>query len=133
MKKVLIGLLGLLLLTSCTETIVQECPNWKVVDITAPENSWGWDAAGGYYFATVDVPELTDFVCKDGFVQIYEVDGDYQWPLPYTRYKEDEEGNRWEVTMDYEFAPGVVYFYCSANDFLESHPGEKHFRLVLQW
>lgn len=130
MKKVLIGLLGMLLLTSCTERI--ECTNWKIVDIEVPENSWGWNDAG-YYVATVDVPELDRIVYNDGFVQCYTVEGDYQVLLPYTRYKEDGNGNRWETTVDYEFAVGRVDFYCSTNDFVEDFPGKKRFRMVLHW
>lgn len=134
MKKVLICLLGIVLLTSCTQTIVEHvgCTNWKIVDIYVPENSWGWNNAGGYYTATVDVPELTEYVCKDGFVQCYEVDGDYQIVLPYTRYKDDGEV-MWETTLDYEFTRGRIDFYCSSNDFAEDFPGAKRFRMVLHW
>lgn len=134
MKKVLICLFGLVLLTSCTQTVVQrvECPNWKVVTIDVPGNSWGW-SNGGYYMASVNVPELTSYVCSDGFVQCYEVDGDFQYVLPYTRYKENETGYRWETTLDYEFAPGRVDFYCSASDFLDDFPGGRRFRLVIHW
>jgi len=137
MKKAIVCLLGIVLLTSCTQTVVTDSQYWKVVNIDVPENSWGWSSNGGYYMATVDVPELTRYICTDGFVQCYEVSGDYQWVLPYTRYYEEvQEDNtviRWEVTMDYEFAPGRVDFYCSANDFAESFPGAKRFRMVLHW
>jgi len=133
MKKLLICLLGLVLLSSCTKTVVQQCNTWTIVDIDVPESSWGWNANGGYYVATVDVPELTTYVCTDGFVQCYEVSGDYQFVLPYTRYKENSEGYRWETTVDYEFAPGRVDFYCSASDFVEDNPGRKYFRMVLHW
>lgn len=122
------------MLTSCTQTIVErvECTNWKVVDIEVPENSWGWNANGGYYTATVNVPELTTYVFTDGYVQCYAVDGDYQFVLPYTRYKADGD-YRWETTVDYEFTPGRVDFYCTANDFVEDLPSIRYFRLVLHW
>ncbi len=133
MKKVLICLLGIVLLTSCTQTVIQrvECTNWKVVDIAVPENSWGWQ--NGYYVATVNVPELTNFIFTDGFVECYEVAGDSQYVLPYTRYMEEDDGYRWEYTVDYEFQVGRVFFYCSANDFVEYNPGTKRFRMVLHW
>ncbi len=121
------------MLTSCTKTIVErvECTNWKIVDIEVPESSWRWDNRG-FYTATVNVPELSTYVFTDGFVQCYEVDGDYQFVLPYTRYKDDGEF-RWETTLDYEFTPGHVDFYCSSNDFADDFPGAKRFRMVLHW
>lgn len=133
MKKVLICLLGIVLLTSCKETVIQrvECTNWKIVDIDVPENSWGW--RNGYYAATVNVPELSEFVFTDGFVECYEVAGAYQYVLPYTRYMEEDNGYLWEYTVDYEFTQGQVDFYCSANDFVEYMPGAKRFRMVLHW
>ncbi len=121
------------MLTSCTKTIVErvECTNWKIVDIDVPERSWGWQ--DGFYVASVNVPELTKFVFTDGFVECFEVNGDYQMVLPYTRYMQESDGYCWEYTVDYEFSEGRVDFYFSTSDFVEYLPGSKRFRMVLHW
>lgn len=142
MKKTIIMLVvtaALLGLSSCRETIVQEvdATKWKIVDIDVPANSWqeftDQDGLNRYYMATVDVPEITEKVFKDGAANCYYVDGDVQAVLPYNRHYENVDGNHWTTTTDYEFLIGRVNFFVTSNDFAAEAPNAMKFRLVLLW
>lgn len=140
-KKILIPVIVLLLsLTSCTETIVERysTDNWKIIDVPVSAASWNCYAdqyGKPYYEADVYVPEITNYVFTDGFVLGYCVDGDTQMPLPYVRHHQNEAGESWTTTVDFEYNVGAVHIFYTNNDFNYpvGEPGAMLFRFVLQW
>lgn len=140
-KTFLIGLVFVAaLLSSCTKTYVDDnaITKWKIVDIDVPERSWQAftdnDGLNLFYLATVDVPELTEVVCRDGAVSCYLVDGETQIVLPYIRHYQNAEGFFWTTTNDYEFRVGKLDFYITNSDFAVDPPvGNRRYRLVLMW
>ncbi|MCQ2329538.1 MAG: hypothetical protein MJZ93_03155 [Paludibacteraceae bacterium] len=128
------------MLSSCTKTYVDDnaITRWKIVDVDVPARSWqefkDEEGLNLFYVATVDVPELTDVICKDGMVSCYLVDGDVQIVLPYIRHYQDAEGFFWTTTNDYEFSVGKLDLYITNSDFADDPPvGNRRYRLVLVW
>lgn len=128
------------MLSSCTKTYVDDnaVTKWKIVDVDVPARSWQAFTDGEglnlFYVATVDVPELTDVICKDGMVSCYLVDGDVQIVLPYIRHYQNADGFFWTTTNDYEFSVGKLDLYITNSDFADDPPvGNRRYRLVLVW
>lgn len=102
-----------------------EGSNWVVLDINIVQNDWqrsgGENELGSYFFASYNVPQLTNTVYNDGIVMAYiEFDGEFQTPLPYIRYYGEQEGENeflWSETLDYEYTTGKITFYSTPSDF----------------
>lgn len=128
------------MLSSCTKTYVYNnaITKWKIVDIDVPERSWqaftDEEGLNLFYVATVDVPELTEVIYRDGMVSCYLVDGDVQIVLPFIRHCQNADGFFWTTTNDYEFSVGKLDLYITNSDFAVDPPvGNRRYRLVLMW
>jgi len=98
----------------------------KTVLIDVPMNKWSYSNldSNNYFFCSIDMPELTADVCRNGLVKMYRVyddTSDMQIELPYIRHNEyQRQGNDWGFyteTVDYEFGRGYMRIVYTANDF----------------
>ena len=114
--------------------------NWKVINIDI--DKWELDPQGGYFFARVDVPELTNFIFTDGIVLAYHEtvvnsNNSYKTPLPYTRYNIEvvpgEPDYLWSELIDFTFTPGQATFYSNSSNFITFEPDPIYLTLVLFW
>ncbi len=119
-----------------------EGTNWAVLDINISKDDWqrsgGANELGSHFLATYDVPQLTTTVYNDGIVMAYiEFAGNFQTPLPYTRYYGEQQENSeslWSETIDYEYGAGTITFYSTPSDFITEHtPEAAVIRLALIW
>ncbi|MCQ2347569.1 MAG: hypothetical protein MJZ65_00085 [Paludibacteraceae bacterium] len=157
MKKyvfMLVAIVAAMSLTSCKGEKGDPGMNveWCVFDVTVNAADWQYtESAEGSYFRYLcdDVPELTDKVLLNGFINVYiylkEPDSDtyYQRQLPYVRHKKEygespEEDYVFTETYDYEFGRGWVEFQYRASDFVyenssEFDPPTQQFRVVINW
>ncbi|MDO4190711.1 MAG: hypothetical protein Q4D14_03355 [Bacteroidales bacterium] len=114
-----------------------EGTNWKIINLTVPANAWVEYAdnnnQNNYYRALFDVPEINDFIYNSGLVICYHEVNNSQIILPYVRHNQDQDGNYWTTTVDFDYAVGSVAIYVTHSDFADDPPGEMNFRLVLMW
>ena len=114
-------------LVSC-EKIVYEYeelhPQTVVIDV--PQNKWqySYNEDNNYFYATVNMPEITKQAFESGLVKMYRLyDGKpaSQMELPYVRLNEivfdDGETYFYTETVDYEFSVGSLTIYYTASDF----------------
>lgn len=121
------------LLTSCERTVVVEDPSlqkFETVLINVNGRDWQYSNIenNNYYMATVNMPEITGPVFKEGLVKMYRV---YNWgtnnasqvEMPFTRHNEeciDPIAGEWVFyteTVDYEFSPGIMSIFYTVSDF----------------
>ena len=100
-----------------------------------------------YFYATVDMPEITQDVFKTGLVKMYRAydfssGNGVQIEMPFTRHLErciDENEGIWEFyteTLDYEFSVGQLTIYYTLSNFdyeidLDLVPEKMQFRCVV--
>jgi len=131
MRKVFYGILAVvaaITLNSCeksyyeVEEIVQEI-HPTVVNIDVPKTSWAYSYLdnNNYFYATVDMPELTQDVFNNGMIKMYRwVANNVQMEMPFTRHNEVEINGTWYFyteTVDYEFSVGQMTIYYTVSDF----------------
>lgn len=120
----------------------------QVVLINVNQNMWAYSsvADNNYYYATVDMPEITDNVFKKGCVKMYRTfnfgqKNASQIEMPYVRLAEEVYDNGDKVfyteTVDYEFGVGSLSIFYTASDFLYEFdpasfvPDDMQFRCVV--
>lgn len=125
----------------------------QTILINVTEASWNKTKAdnNNYFYATVDVPELTEDIFDAGLVKMYrtfdfdrknasQMELPYTWQYEYNTGVKDKEGKDiWEFYSEhisYEFNIGSVSIYYTVSDFnyeLDSKwsPEAMQFRLVL--
>lgn len=125
-------------------------PDIHTVLITVKANQWDYSKVNNnnYYFATVDMPEITQEAFKTGLIKMYRVwnwggSDATQMEMPYSRhieeYYEDGEENWWYYyteSIDYEYSVGKVTICYTLSDFYyevdESYsPDQMQFRCVI--
>lgn len=150
MKKVLFGFVLALTFASCTYTTnvdmesidVYVAPqDWKYTNYTQD----GMPYANNYFYAVVDMPEITRSVFEQGEVKAYIV-YDYNSAnaskhiLPYVRhYEEINDLGDWHYyteTVDCSYGPGWVEFNYRSDDFIYEddvtiNPNGMHFTIVI--
>lgn len=103
----------------------------NVVLIDVPAANWQYSSVNNnnYFFATVEMPEITPDSFDNGLVKMYRTfnyesaTDAYQMELPYTRHNEacvDEANDGWAFwteTVDYAFGPGWMTIYYTVSDF----------------
>lgn len=121
------------LLTSCEKNVIIEDPSlqkFETILINVNRNQWQYSNIenNNYFIATVDMPEITGPVFKEGLIKMYRV---YNWgtssasqvEMPFTRHNEeciDPIAGEWVFyteTVDYEFSPGIMSIFYTVNDF----------------
>lgn len=111
-----------------------------------PEN---WELTtykdNNYYFASVDMPEITKDVFKGGMIKMYRVFGNESYTeildnacqieMPYVRPVEevdDIETFRYIETVDYDFNIGRLTIYYTTSDFFYGKkPDPMQFRCAI--
>lgn len=122
-------------LSSCQKedpVIINECncPGIDAVLVTVNQNQWQYSQVdnNNYFYATVDMPEITQEVFKTGLVKMYRVwdwgsNNAVQMEMPFSRHIEealDDEGNDWAFyteSLDYEFSVGKMTICYTLSDF----------------
>lgn len=104
----------------------------NTVLINVAANQWQYSNAdnNNYFFATVDMPEITKDVFNKGVVKMYRTysfnsTGASQIELPYVRHNEypfvsadgQQEWGFYTETIDYQFSVGTLTIYYTASDF----------------
>lgn len=133
MKKGFLWLLLGLVLTSCNVHNTTECDHvTKTINVFVSAADWQYTNYEGspfnnnYFYAVVDMPEITRSVFDRGEVTAYVVyDGNTsnacKHVLPYVRhYEEQLTGGTWNYyteTVDCLYGPGWVEFNYRASDF----------------
>lgn len=94
------------------------------------------DGSGAFigYWYEIPVPELDNYIYKNGLYNTYLIDGNVQIPLPLIVYNETD-GTYWEKKISCDYAVGSVAVYYQENDFQnESYrPETMTFRIQLIW
>lgn len=103
------------------------------------------DKDNNYYYATVDMPEITKDIFEGGVIKMYRVfDYDTSDPvqveMPFTRHKEEYVGPgeydyvNWTETLDYEFGVGRINIFFTVSDFFyKGKPEYMRFRCVVMY
>lgn len=150
MKKLIFATAILLFaLTSCEKTEYIYQNDIQAILINVSRSDWQYSDSkyqydGHYFFATADVPEITESVLKTGMVKMYRVydfgtRDEAQIELPYVHHNEEDNGEDWDFyteTIDYEFQKGMItIFYTMSNfkyeDDEDLNPDPMQFRLVI--
>lgn len=128
-----------------------------VIDIQVNDNEWSYSNKeyqydGNYFYADINVPELTGDAYNNGIVKIYReyntgTQDAYQIELPYIHDIEAETGGDWvffHEKVDFDYMVGSVRLYYNASDFSYEEPDKQgyvpswspeamHFRMVIVW
>ena len=124
----------------------------KIVDVTVKAADWQYTNfsnttpfANNYFYATVNVPEITENVFDNGQVHAYIVydrksKDAMQHLLPYVRHYEemlaDSTWSYYTETVDCTYGIGWIEFNYRASDFayednVKINPNEMDFRVVI--
>ena len=132
MKKFLLLIPFLGLMTSCTFTGGSSTPSTssKTTTIQVKVNASDWQytnmANNNYFYAGLDLSQITDKVFEKGEVKAYRVVDRYNAQkarkhlLPYVMHKEEYIGGQWVFwteTLDFTYGKGWVEFNLRASDF----------------
>lgn len=95
------------------------------------------DSNGAFigYWYEIPVPELDNYIYKNGLYNTYLIDGNVQIPLPLIVYNETD-GKYWEKKISCDYAVGSVAVYYQENDFANENyrpEGTMTFRIHLIW
>ncbi|MCQ2143532.1 MAG: collagen-like protein [Bacteroidales bacterium] len=125
-----------------------EGANWEVIEFDVPADAWNYnqemgDIEHGYLSTTLDCPEITEKIYKEGLVLAYVMAPSFQAPLPYSRFYyepvETEDGGTdnilWTCVIDFEFRVGAVDVYLTNSDFFlaDEDIADYKFRVVVMW
>lgn len=157
MKKLLFISLMAILFASCTGEDGRDgrdgkdgVADWSIINVTILDGDWQLmgkvDEIGSYYYADVEINDLTDFVYKSGTVLSYLVYDDsgvaVKSGLPFVNLHGDiiDDGNGnpiekyWTETFTSDYLPGSMRFKVTLSDFYTNYrPGDKKFTVVLMW
>lgn len=139
MKRLLFFLISPLLFASCMSINENTYENIAIKVINLQVNSRDWqeytdnDGFNLYYSASFNMPEITKNVYDFGNVNTYITFDQAQQILPYVRHYENEVGNMWTRTVDYEYEPGKLRIFVTNSDFYRLQPETMTFRVVLMW
>lgn len=153
MKKILFLIASVLLMTSCLRG--PQGPqgpagpglNRNIIDVQVASAQWEYSNANNnnYYYAQVNLPELTKNAYDNGNVQVYLVSvvnsKEIQTILPTVRHYEEIQGNDtfyYTQTTDYDYWVGGMEFHITNSDFYYNpdnlnEPGDRWFRIVITY
>lgn len=155
MKKIFYLLILSLSLAACCncdplDQTSKPCMDVQTIEVYVGASDWQYTNFQGsayennYFYAVVDVPEITRSVFDRGEVQAYVVynpgtQDAFKHILPYVRhYEEQVEGgwNYYTETVDCLYGPGWVEFNYSASDFAYEddaniNPNGMYFTIVI--
>jgi hypothetical protein len=113
--------------------------HWNYTDYTDPD---GRPYASNFFYATLNVPELSQDIADKGLVQVYRVIDDVQHLLPMVRHMEELTDtanmvyNFYTETINFCYGTGWIEIDLTQSDFFyEDHitytPDAMLFRVVL--
>ena len=150
MKKVFLWILLGIVLTGCT--VNSDCDlEMETIDVFVSAADWQYTYFEGspynnnYFYAVVNVPEITRTVFDRGEVKAYVVydrntSNASKHILPYVRHYEEQlsdgNWNYYTETVDCLYGPGWVEFNYRASDFayednVNINPVSMHFSIVI--
>ena len=126
MKKFLLFAL-IVCMGSCT-VVEQPSTTMKTITVRVNDTDWKYTNQGNnnYFYAGVDIPEITNMVFEKGEVKAYLVKDRYnsyyarKHALPYVMHKEEYLNDNWifyTETVDFTYGIGWVEFNFRASDF----------------
>ena len=126
MKKFLLFAL-IVCMASCT-VVEQPSTTMKTITVKVAATDWKYTDQGNnnYFYAGVDIPEITNAVFEKGEVKAYLVKDRYnsyyarKHALPYVMHKEEYLNDNWifyTETVDFTYGKGWVEFNFRASDF----------------
>lgn len=126
MKKFLLFAL-IVCMASCT-VVEQPSTTMKTITVRVNDTDWKYTNQGNnnYFYAGVDIPEITNMVFEKGEVKAYLVKDRYnsyyarKHALPYVMHKEEYLNDNWifyTETVDFTYGIGWVEFNFRASDF----------------
>ncbi len=112
---------------------------WQIVPVEISPDDWELyqDDYETYYSATVDLPELKDYIFMDGAsLAYYYFNANSKTALPYVKTIVGEDGIPFTETYSCDFTlgnPSTVTFYLEASDagFYSGNPPAADFDIVL--
>lgn len=147
---IIASILTVLSLASCRKEEIVIAPENEMqsvlINVNTSDWCYSWDVNNNYFYAEVDMPEITRQTLKTGLVKMYRVfnynmSNESQMEMPCTvLYEEgfpgDDDWYNYSVSLDYEFTAGKLYIYYTMNDFyyeLDDYfvPGDMQFRCVI--
>ncbi len=139
MKKLLLLAVMALAAASCQKKVENyyEAPRYTE-KFTVSTGEWDKLDDGSAWFHNRTLPALDQDAVDKGLVAIYVgVEDGMQQPLPYTRYKYDENDDViYAETIDFTFKRGVFTLFYTTSDFVYPHNGPLgrwDFRLVVYY
>mgnify|MGYP004702146159 CR=1 FL=1 len=136
MKKIIFFALILLLTPSCVEEPVVS-NTIRVIPLSVTSTQWvrvpEKDGLNHYYMATFTVPEISNYIYNNGVINMYRTYDNSTQPLPVVLHQENEQGNRWTQTIDYEYKPGIVQVFVTNSDFFDVVPTAMNFKVTMIW
>lgn len=103
------------------------------------EHIWEYNPNMQCYSCRIEVPELTQTVYNDGIILSYVevLDGNawVQQSLPRVFSRQNENGDKWIETIDFDYSTGDIIFYFTTSDFFyeDFQPGTFYFRVIFLW
>ena len=150
MKKIVLLWILLPLLTGCIVETAET--TFKTIKVTVDAHEWQYTQQGNadqfnnnYFYATIQVAEITSYVFNKGEVSAYLVkdrqDTYYarKHPLPYVLHKEELVNNSWlyfTETIDFTYGIGWAEINYRASDFayednVNINPPKMEFDIVI--
>ena len=136
MKRLIYGLMMVLavVMTSCEGKPGKDgrdgLVNYYNIPIQINQNEWSYSNFdnNNYFYATIDMPEITREIYQHGNMMVYReydqgTNNAVQTPLPYERkyeYLADEENDLWDFyseRVDYEYTVGKMTIFYTLSDF----------------
>ena len=133
--------------TSCSKDDKIAETQWKIINIKVNKGDWTWNNDGGFYTATANLPELTEFIFDNGAaVGYYKFNDNAKTVLPFVKtywYNVEEGGvnvtKYFTETISCDFAlgnPSTVTFHLEMSDLAyydNGVPNDMNFQVVLIW
>ena len=140
LKILFLALSAGLLLAGCSKDVYVQGTEMTMLDYDVRDSQW--QKEDGYYMVTLDVPEITNHVVRNGNVQVSRcylgaTENDDVWtPLPAMRVEAvagDDGGEYYFTTYtDFEWSARKVHVFVTTSDlYTEERPGDMSFRVII--
>lgn len=116
-------------LTSCNKQEIIKGVEFESILINVPQKSWNYtnDDSNNYFYATVDMPEITEYAFDNGLIKVYrtynfDTNNPTQIELPYVRpmeryFPDDDFWEFYTEQIDYEYGIGTMTLFFTMSNF----------------
>lgn len=140
LKTLLFVLSAGIFLAGCSKDVYVQGTEMSMYDYDVRASQW--QMGDGYYTVTLDVPAITNYVVRNGNVQVSrcylgETENDDVWtPLPMVRVDAvpGSDGGEYYFTTytDFEWSARTVNIFVTTSDlYMEERPGDMSFRVII--